>query len=239
MGRRSQIAQRNKNWEAINILIVPICIVWFIIVSMVNTDGLHSMIFGEKAAPLESGGLTDSNTGISFAAQESFSIARPPMTLLGVGTRKKAILNVYSLGLYGSKPVTKQFLAHDESTQSKAAKCQAIQDTKNPRAMQLKFHMSIRPKKIAEAVSGVKGVAKKVREEFHAMLLEGLKSNGGKLQKGESMTFEWKGTDVLQVTARGEKLGTMKDQALAQAVLGLYVGPKSVSPSLLSNLNCL
>lgn len=211
-------------------MIVPICILWFILVSFIS--------FGEEAAQLEGGSLTDPNTGISFAAEEAFSIAKPRMTLLGVGTRKKAILNIYSLGLYGSKPVTKQFHLHDDTKQSKAAKCQAIQNTKNPRAIQLKFHMGIGPEKIAEAVSGVKGVAKEVREEFHGMLLQGLKRNGGKLLKGESMTLEWKGLDVLQVTARGETLGTMKNRALAQAVLGLYVGPNSVSPSLLSNLNC-
>jgi hypothetical protein len=67
------------------------------------------------------------------------------------------------------------------------------------------------------------------------MLVQGLQ---GKMLKGESMTFEWKGLDTISVTARGKKIGTMKHQDLAQGVLSLYVGPQSVSPSLLQDLKC-
>ena len=95
--------------------------------------------------------------------------------------------------------------------------------------------MGIGPEKIAEAISGLKDVDPTVRQEFHDMLLQGL---GGKMLKGESMTFEWKGLDSISVTARGKKIGTMKNKDLAKGVLSLYVGPKSVSPSLLQDLNC-
>ena len=67
------------------------------------------------------------------------------------------------------------------------------------------------------------------------MIVDGL--GGGKIKKGENMTFEWKGSEIT-VTARGKLIGKMNDEALASGVLDLYLGSKSVSPSLLQNLGC-
>jgi hypothetical protein len=76
-----------------------------------------------------------------------------------------------------------------------------------------------------------------VKNEFHGMVIEGM--GGGKMKKGESMTFEWKGADTIAASARGTAIGEMKDKALAAGVLGLYLDrKKSVSPTLLRNLGC-
>ena len=88
---------------------------------------------------------------------------------------------------------------------------------------------------IAEAVSQIDGVREDIKKEFHDMIVDGL--GGGKIKKGENMTFEWKGSEIT-VTARGKLIGKMNDKALASGVLDLYLGPKSVSPSLLQNLGC-
>lgn len=193
---------------------------------------------------------TDRATGVVFAATEIFAGAQPrqPMNLLGVGTRKKAILNIYSVGFYVSKPLWKELTT--TTTTSKNAKtkipakgpkrCQAIVDSKAPKAVKLTFVMGIGPEKIAEAMSGLKGVSESVRAEFHDMIVKGLSGGGGKMHKGESMSFEWaKGRlDTITVTARGKSIGSMRNKELAQGVLSLYVGPKSVSPSLLEDLHC-
>jgi hypothetical protein len=85
-------------------------------------------------------------------------------------------------------------------------------------------------------VSQLAGVDKVVREKFHDMLIDGF--GDGKLMKGESMTFEWKGANTILVTARGKYIGSVEDRKLAQGVFELYVGPKSVSPSLRHDIGC-
>jgi hypothetical protein len=102
--------------------------------------------------------------------------------------------------------------------------------------VQLTFAMGIGPEKIAEAISQLDNVDKPVRKKFHDMLIHGM--GGGKMQKGESMSFEWKGADTISATARGSYIGQVKDKALAAGVLELYIGSNSVSPSLLENLGC-
>lgn len=56
------------------------------------------------------------------------------------------------------------------------------------------------------------------------------------LKKGESMTLEWKGSDTVVATARGKVLGEMKDKDLFIGLLNVYLGPKTVSPSLRENI---
>ena len=178
---------------------------------------------------------TDPNTGIVFPVKENFPISRPPLSLVGVGTRKKAVLNIYSLGMYVSAPIEKQLSSAASSSSKKT--CQTILDSKAHKAVQLTFHMAIGPEKIAEAVSQLAGVDSAVTKEFHDLVLNGM--GGGKMKSGEKMSFEWKGADAISVTIRGSVVGEMKDKALANAVLGLYLGPKSVSPSLRKDLGCV
>ena len=179
------------------------------------------------------GTRTDLATGIEFPTTKSFHVApRSALQLVGVGTRKKAVLNVYSVGLFVSSSLHKQL-----QEKSGKAVCDTIMSTKSPRTVQLTFAMAVGPEKIAEAVSQLDGVDKEVRKEFHDMLVNGM-GDGGKLQKGEVMTFEWKGSDTIHATARGDYLGSVKDQALAKGVMELYIGTKSVSPSLVGDLGC-
>ena len=194
----------------------------------------NSIYFGTSESLALSGRTIDPNTGLAFEPTRDFHVSNR-MQVLGVGTRKKAILNIYSVGVYASKPIVKQWQS-DKLPHKGPKRCQtAILESKAPRAVVLKFSMGIGAEKIAEAVSGIPGVTSSTRREFQKMIVDGV---GGKLQKNEEMTFEWKGLDRITVSARGKLVGTVKDKALAQGVLSLYVGPKSVSQSLLTDLKC-
>lgn len=183
----------------------------------------------------------DTTTGMTFDLTRSFTIAkRSAFSLYGVGTRKKAILNIYSLGLYVSPNLKRQLAAASSSSSDdgSANPCQIIMDSTAPKAVQLTFVMGIGPERIAEAVSQLTNVNESVRDDFYRMIVDGM-GKGNKLRKGESMTFEWKNQDTILVTGRdGISLGTMKDKALARGVLNLYVGSKSVSPSLKKDMKC-
>mmetsp|Transcript_3912 Transcript_3912/g.6159 ORF Transcript_3912/g.6159 Transcript_3912/m.6159 type:complete len:225 (-) Transcript_3912:27-701(-) len=188
--------------------------------------------------------MIDAATGIEFPKQQSFSSKSKPMSLVGVGTRKKAIINVYSVGLFVSDAIQKNLGVNNK--QQGADICHTIRNSNSAKAVQLIFAMGIGPEKIAEAMTQLPNtVDPAVTTAFQIMLVQGL--GDGKLQKGESMSFEWKngggggggGSDTILVTARGTYIGEMKDKALALGVLDLYLGQKtSVSPSLLKNLGC-
>eukprot|EP00429_Kryptoperidinium_foliaceum_P069837 CAMPEP_0176060622 /NCGR_PEP_ID=MMETSP0120_2-20121206/30217_1 /TAXON_ID=160619 /ORGANISM="Kryptoperidinium foliaceum, Strain CCMP 1326" /LENGTH=219 /DNA_ID=CAMNT_0017394167 /DNA_START=100 /DNA_END=759 /DNA_ORIENTATION=+ len=198
---------------------------------LLATLGTQGVLQAKQAVtsdvPTAAGGpRKDKATGISFEGMED------KMELMGVGTRKKAILNIYSVGLYVAPKLRKQM-----DTLTGPARCQSVIDSKASKKVQLKFAMGIGPEKIAEAVSGLAGVDSQVRQDFQTMLIDGM--GEGKMKKGETMSFEWKkGLETISVTARGKPIGSMKNKALAQGVLDLYVGPKSVSPSLLDDLQC-
>lgn len=180
----------------------------------------------------------DQATGISFASTQKFhSTGKTPLSLLGVGTRKKAgIINVYSLGLFASSPLVKAVEKSNDSTN----KCDTILESKHPKSIQIVFNMKINPENVAEALSQLDPsvVDSNITDQFSAMVLSGMPS--GKLQKNDEMTLEWKGLDRISVTIRGKFVGEMKDKNLAQSVLKLYLGEEgvSVSPSLKKDIGC-
>lgn len=172
----------------------------------------------------------DPATGINFPIYRNFEVGKK-MKLLGVGTRKKAVLKVYSVGFYGSAPVVKAL--RDKSGEEA---CGAMMEPKlkGSKAAVLEFNMGVGTDKMAEAMSNIDGMSQEVKDEFMALLKNGLSQ--GKMRKGESMTFEWKGKKLVMVTVNGENIGELKDQRLYQGLLKIYFGDKSVSPSLKADL---
>lgn len=67
-------------------------------------------------------------------------------TSVGVGTRKKAVLNIYSLGLFVSSPLEKQILK--ENPQGNAL-CKTIQSSNAQKAIELSFVMNLGPEKVS------------------------------------------------------------------------------------------
>eukprot|EP00568_Trieres_chinensis_P005208 CAMPEP_0183303850 /NCGR_PEP_ID=MMETSP0160_2-20130417/9144_1 /TAXON_ID=2839 ORGANISM="Odontella Sinensis, Strain Grunow 1884" /NCGR_SAMPLE_ID=MMETSP0160_2 /ASSEMBLY_ACC=CAM_ASM_000250 /LENGTH=250 /DNA_ID=CAMNT_0025466813 /DNA_START=34 /DNA_END=786 /DNA_ORIENTATION=- len=182
---------------------------------------------------VESDSRKEPETGIAFPFSESFEVGKN-LQLLGVGVRKKAILKVYSLGFYGNKPVVKAL-----SGKSGDEACDAIlsPNLKGARAVKLMFNMGVGTDKVAEAMAGVEGASEEVKGKFLTMLKKGM--GQGKMSKGESMSFEWKGNNVVVVTVRGSKIGEIKDKGLHKGLLEIYLGSKSVSPSLKKDLGTM
>lgn len=97
-----------------------------------------------------SGFLTDTATGINFANSKTFAVNRGAMSLTGIGTRKKAFVNIYSLGFYVSNPLQKQITKATAS--SSKTTCETIIESNQPKAVELTFAIGIGPEKIAEAI---------------------------------------------------------------------------------------
>lgn len=170
------------------------------------------------------------STGAQFPLVQSFVVGKD-MSLIGVGVRKKAIINVYSVGIYGAKQVARAV----EGKAGEYARCHAVVDDKlkASRAAVLKFNMAVSADKMADAMSAVEGPSQEIKDTFMAMIVKGI---GGKMKKGEEMSFEWKGINTVVLTARGVVIGEIRDKALFQGLLEIYLGDKSVSPSLKSDI---
>jgi len=111
----------------------------------------------------------------------------------------------------------------------------ALQQSKGPKVAQLVFAMSVDEKKVADALSAVSGVKVDVLASFNDIILKGI---GGKMAKGEKLTLEFDGPTVA-VTVRGKAAGKVKDKALADGVLELYLGRASVSPTLKEDIRAV
>ena len=156
---------------------------------------------------------------MKFQSSSRFAVAKS-LELAGVGTRTKAgIVKVYSVGFYAATSAL-------SSCKGKSSDC--LKTAKGPKAALLTFTMGVDEEKVATALSGVSGVKTEIVEGFKALLVQGM---GGKMQKGEQLTLEWDGPSVT-VTVRGKYAGKIKDRALGDGLLDLYLGKAAVSPTL-------
>ena len=182
----------------------------------------------------------DQSTGLHFSIQQKFLpvLNKQKLTLLGVGTRKKAILNVYSVGFYGDDKVIKDMNNRNKQDDSTSGdniqQCQAILSSKGAKAVILTFVMGVGAERMAEALSNIQGVPQSTKKSFGDMIITGIGED--KLKKGDNMTLEWKAPDRTFVTVRGNLIGEVKDKALYQGLLNVYLGPNTVSPSLKQNI---
>lgn len=127
---------------------------------------------GSSGGTVSDGMRVDSATGFAFPSSHKFKVGKD-LALLGVGTRKKAIINVYSLGFYGGKGVTKAI----EGKSGKDAS-NAVISSKGPRAALLTFAMGVGAGKMAEALTNIEGVKQSTKDAFGDMILNGI---GGKV----------------------------------------------------------
>ncbi|KAL7558448.1 hypothetical protein ACA910_015786 [Epithemia clementina (nom. ined.)] len=184
----------------------------------------------------------DPATNIRFATQQPFlrqAAGSKKLKLLGVGTRKKAILNVYSLGFYGNDRLVQEVERKVRANET-TSRCQAIlAATKGVKAARLQFNMGVGADKMAEAFTNIPDIPQTTKEEFADMILTGVGGDSGeeeRLKKGDEMTVVWKAPDRVFVTARGKLIGQVQDKILYQGLLNVYLGPNSVSPSLKENI---
>uniref|UniRef100_A0A7S2CCW4 Chalcone isomerase domain-containing protein n=1 Tax=Florenciella parvula TaxID=236787 RepID=A0A7S2CCW4_9STRA len=195
-----------------------------------------AVYFGAGLDQTTSGGHAgmrmDPGTGIEFPLSKSFDIGGGQLLLAGVGTRAKAaVVKIYGAGYYASEKVLKE--AATKSGGKGVAK--EVIKGGGTQAVVLTFAMGIGAGKVAEALSGVGGVAPDVITTFQKLLLDGM---GGSMKKGESMTLEFgpRG-EVVLVTVRGKKVGEMKDKALHAGLKEMYLGAKPVSQTLVRDMD--
>lgn len=187
--------------------------------------------------------LKDPATGVSFPPKLD-----DDLYLLGVGVRRKAIINVYSVGAYSSYKARTSLSDSPAGSRNKKESLEQLR-TAVRSADRTSFVLEMTFKASAETMAGAIADSVSPRhtgdrsdvDTLKKIILEGVKKvkKGGAATKGTSFRFDC-AQDVLSVSVDGEMVGSLISQSLPGAFCDIYLDDKAVSPALRESIygNC-
>lgn len=184
--------------------------------------------------------LKDRATGIEFQPKLG-----DDLYLLGVGVRKKAIINVYSVGAYSSYEA-KSSLSSESAKSDRKAALSALRSAaqSSPTAflleMAFKAGADAMASAIAESVAPRHRGEKSAVEELKVLIFDGVKAKGGTATKGTTILFECRPGEGVGVSVDGTLVGEVQSDDLGAAFCEVFLDDKAVSPALRDNClqNC-
>jgi hypothetical protein len=167
----------------------------------------------------------------SGAAQEyqdpksdvAFAIEQGGLTLLGTGLRVKKIaflkFKAYAFGFYVDQAAVEGPLAPYRGKPVSDEMRKVLQTGDFTKELVLHFLRDLDAKKIQDAMRDAleKGTDPEVLEQFISYFPE--------IQKGQRCTLRWVPGGTVETVMVGESKPPITDQAFAQTLFGLYVGP--------------
>lgn len=182
--------------------------------------------------------ITDKATSVTFDAKLDDGLY-----LVGVGVRKKAIINVYSVAMYSSVSVleavsvyTKKQKQEAQMALRDAARSFDVLSPMTTFVLQMTFKAD--GKTIAGAIAdSVKprygGQEANVRQ-LESLIFEGVRSKGGQATKGTIFRFDCSVNGV-SVGVDGDEQGTVECETLGASFVDVFTDDKAVSPKLVDN----
>jgi hypothetical protein len=196
-----------------------------------------SAVMEAKVMPLK-----EKATGVSFDPKLDDG-----MFLVGVGVRKKAIINVYAVAMYSSSLALEALSQFPRGKQKQEAQA-ALQNTARTfsnlsptTSFVLDMVFKADAKTIAGAIAdGIKprytGPAADVKE-LESLIIDGVKSKGGQATKGTLFRFDCT-TEGVRVSVDGHVQGTATYEGMGSAFVDVFTDDKAVSSQLIeSSLN--
>jgi len=189
--------------------------------------------------------LNDPATGVSFPPK-----LEDDLYLMGVGVRRKAIINVYSVGAYSSYEA-RTCLSGDSSSSPGRNKNDVLERLQSAvkSADRTSFILNMTFKASAEAMAGAIADSVAPRhagdqtnvDELKKIILEGVKKvkKGGAATKGTTFRFDCD-KDGLSVSVDRENVGRVTSRTLSGAFCDVFLDDKAVSPALRDSIygNC-
>ncbi|KAL3798622.1 hypothetical protein ACHAWO_014031 [Cyclotella atomus] len=183
--------------------------------------------------------LTDKATSVTFDAKLDDGLY-----LVGVGVRKKAIINVYSVAMYSSPPVLEALSVFPKGQQKKEAEvalrdaARSFDSTSPMTSFVLEMTFKADGKTIAAAIAdSVKprysGADENVRE-LESLIFEGVKRKDGQATKGTIFRFDCS-TQGVVVRVDGDEQGIVECDSLGSAFVDVFMDDKAVSPKLVES----
>lgn len=184
--------------------------------------------------------LKDRATGIEFQPKLGNDLY-----LLGVGVRKKAIINVYSVGAYSSYDAKRSLSSLSAKSDRKAA-LSSLQSAAKSSPTTFRLEMAFKAgadamaSAIAESVAPRHGGEKSDVEKLKALIFDGVKAKGGTATKGTTFLFECRPGEGVGVSVDGTSVGEVQSEDLGAAFCDVFLDDKAVSPALRDNClqNC-
>ena len=183
--------------------------------------------------------LTDKATSVSFDAKLDDNLY-----LVGVGVRKKAIINVYSVAMYASPSVLEAVSVFPKGKQKKEAQV-ALRDAARSfdhSSPQTSFVLEMTFKADGKTIASAIADSVKPRyagpdgnvKELESLIFEGVKSKGGQATKGTEFRFDCSAQGVT-VSVDGDEQGQVECDTLGSAFVDVFMDDKAVSPKLVDS----
>ena len=164
--------------------------------------------------------------------------------LVGAGVRKKAIINVYAVGMYSSPPALEALSQFPKGKQKKEAQS-ALRDTArtfNEYTLTTSFVLEMTFKADAATIAGAIAEGVKPRysgslsdvTELENLIIEGVKSKGGQATKGTIFRFDCTKEGV-KVSVDGTEQGVANFDGIGSALVDVFMDDNAVSSQLVDS----
>jgi len=178
--------------------------------------------------------LKDKATSVSFEPK-----LEDGLYLVGVGVRKKAIINVYAVAMYSSPPTLEALSPFAKGKQKKDAQT-ALRNS--AREVNTSFVLEMTFKADAETIAGAIAEGVKPRysgspsdvKELETLIIEGVKSKGGQATKGTIFRFDCTKQGI-KVSVDGNEQGLANFDGIGSALVDVFMDDKAVSPQLVDS----
>lgn len=161
--------------------------------------------------------VTEPGSGVKFAAHDN------DMSLLGVGLRTKTFLKVkvYAIGLYVADSALTGPLAAYKSQPTAPALYRTLVEGDFPKEVRLRFVRDLSAGQIQEAMREALAQADKARVDQFVSYFPAIHS-------GDECRLRWAQGGSLETVMAGQAKAAIADKAFAQALFGVWLGPKPI-----------
>ncbi len=169
-------------------------------------------------------GSAPAQTGKEPKSGAAFDVSKDGMTLLGAGLRVKKVLftfKAYAVGLYVDDAALKGPLAAFKGKTTSPEFYQALQTGDFRKEVVLKFLRNIGQKTIQDAMrESLQGADPKTLDQFISYFPQ--------VKEGEQCILRWAPGGTLESIMAGQTKPPIANQAFAERLFGLYVGPHPI-----------
>eukprot|EP00578_Thalassiosira_sp_NH16_P022768 CAMPEP_0181099468 /NCGR_PEP_ID=MMETSP1071-20121207/12675_1 /TAXON_ID=35127 /ORGANISM="Thalassiosira sp., Strain NH16" /LENGTH=1067 /DNA_ID=CAMNT_0023182131 /DNA_START=67 /DNA_END=3270 /DNA_ORIENTATION=+ len=183
--------------------------------------------------------LKDKATGVAFDPKLEDGIY-----LVGVGVRKKAIINVYAVAMYSSPSPIEAIAPFPRGTNKKEAQLALRNAARTFDAFTptTSFVLQMVFKADAQTIAGAIAEGVKPRyggsvadvKELEGLIVDGVKSKGGQATKGTVFRFDCS-MEGVSVSVDGMMQGMAKFAGMGSAFVDVFMDEKAVSPQLVDS----
>jgi hypothetical protein len=185
---------------------------------------MHRSIAVAALVALGVAGAASAQTWTEPKSGAAFAVTKDDMTLLGGGLRVKKMLftfKAYTIGFYVSDAAIAGPLAVYKGQTTSPAFYKMLQSGDFKKEVVLKFMRNLSQSRIQEAMrESLVGADPKILDQFISYFPE--------VKQGEECVLRWLPGGTVEAVMAGQAKPPIVNQAFAEQLMGLYVGPKPI-----------